>query len=132
MNTICTLLFLLAPATYELKMAQTPVAQQPIELTLMQQGQASAGLEITATYRQNAHAKLTHQQLIGTSDARGRLHWTPSEPGVVVLSWPGGSQNVSVLHPGVPFSGVLVAILAGLLLLGGTCFFLIQMLRGRE
>lgn len=120
---------LCSASALEVQLAAAPVAGEPVNMTLTQDGAPAAGIAVRAAYRQNAHKRLQHQQEIGTSSASGTLSWTPEEPGVVVLSWEGGSKNVSVRHNGAPISGLLIAILAGLLLLGGTGFFFSQMLR---
>jgi hypothetical protein len=87
------------------------------------------GIAITAKYRQNAHAALQHDQDLGATGPDGRISWTPEEAGVVVISWAGGEQNVSVCHSGVPASGVIVLILAGVLLLGGATRYFFKMLK---
>jgi hypothetical protein len=92
-------------------------------------GDPAPGLVITAVYRENAHASLRREQAVGTTDAAGRVDWTPEQAGVVVLQWEGGSRNVSVVHDGLPPAALLVALLAGLALLGGSVAFFAQMLR---
>jgi hypothetical protein len=128
---VCAVSAAAAPAP-ELKITGDVVHQQTMTLRLEQAALPAAGVAITASYRQNAHKKLQHVQQIGTTAADGTLRWEPAEPGVVVLAWEGGSRNVSVLHHGVPVAGVLVALIAGLLLLGGSVFFVLQMLRRQE
>lgn len=88
-----------------------------------------AGLAVTANYRVNAHESLTVKQAIGTTNNEGQVQWTPEQAGVVVLEWEGGSKNVSVRHDGIPPMALIVAVLAGLLLLGGSVMFFVHMLR---
>lgn len=109
-----------------------PVDGQAIELRLEDDSVpavGAVGVAVTAVYRENAHARLRREQAVGVTDANGRVTWTPDAAGVVVLQWEGGSENVSVRHDGIPTGGLLVAILAGLALLGGSVLFFVQMLR---
>ena len=106
-----------------------PVQGKPTELVLTDDGAPALGLTVTAVYRENAHESLRREQPVGATDTTGLVTWTPDAAGVVVLQWEGGSKNVSVRHDGVPFGGLLVAILAGLALLGGSVAFFLQMLR---
>jgi len=119
----------IAPRADQLVIEQRAVVARPLTLQLRQSEQPAAGIEIRVAYRQNAHQALQHQQLIGPSDARGRIKWTPKEAGVVVMTWPGGHKNISVFYDGLPWSGLVVMLFAGFLLLGGTVFFFAQMLR---
>ncbi|MEM7245110.1 MAG: hypothetical protein AAF533_07185 [Acidobacteriota bacterium] len=92
-------------------------------------GAPASGVAVTAVYRENAHASLRKEVAVGTTNAAGRLDWTPEQAGVVVLSWDGGSRNVKVHHDGTPVLGVIIAALAGLLLVGGSAWFFASMLR---
>lgn len=91
---------------------------------------------VRARYRENAHETLRSTQELGTTDLAGEVAWTPERPGVVVLAWekPGaegsaGSVNISVVHDGFPPGAILIAVFAGLLLLGGSVVFFLQMMR---
>ena len=116
----------------KIELSGKAVVGQPVTLTLRLKEAPAQGIELKAAYRENAHKALQHQQTIGRSAFDGTLRWVPEEAGVVVLSWEGGTKNISVFYDGVPISGVLVALLAGFLLLGGTIFFFIQMMRSKE
>ncbi len=115
-----------------IKLADRAVEHKAVQLTLLAKGLPVAGVKLQVAYRENAHKDLQHQQHIGPSDAQGRIEWTPEEAGVVVFSWPGGKKNISVFYDGLPWSGLLVMLFAGFLLLGGTVFFFAQMLRAKE
>jgi hypothetical protein len=129
---LLTLLGFAAPAAAAPEL--TPLSSPPIEgaatqLLLRDDGAPAQRVAVTAVYRENAHASLRREQAIGLTDDGGSVTWTPDAAGVVVLQWEGGSENVSVLHDGTPFGGLVVAILAGLALLGGSVLFFLQMLR---
>jgi len=115
-----------------------PLTAPPVEgretvLTLRDGGAPAAGVAVTAIYRENGYRTLRHEQEIGTTGSDGSLVWRPQRPGVVVLTWEGGSANVSVRFDGIPVSGVVVALVAGILLLGGsTYFFRAMLLEGGE
>ena len=122
-----------ASAAPELSMPEGhPVEGRAVTLRLADDGRPAPGLAVTAVYRENAHAAIRHEQAVGTTGADGSVSWTPESAGVVVLQWDGGSRNVSVLHGKTPAGGVLIALLAGLALLGGSVLFFIQMLRQPE
>jgi hypothetical protein len=94
---------------------------------------------VRARYRENAHESLRSTQELGTSDLAGAVAWTPERSGVVVLAWekPGaegsaGSQNISVVHDGFPPGAIFIALFAGLLLLGGSVLFFLQMMREQK
>ena len=119
-------------ATLESAAAIAPVEGQAITLRFVADGRPAAGLEVEAKYRENAHASLQSTQAVGTTGADGTVSWTPEKPGVVALTWEGGSSHVAVRHDGTPLSGLLIALLAGVLLLGGSIVFFLQMLRAKE
>ena len=99
--------------------------------TLRLQGKSASGVgvEITATYRPNAHESIRHSNVIGTTDGNGNLSWTPEESGIVVPSWKGGEKAVSVRNRTTPLSGVIIMIFAGIVLIGGMLRYFIQMMR---
>lgn len=113
-------------------LAEDPVEGRPVTLRLTEEGAPAAGRPVTAVHRENAHSRLRHEEELGATGPDGSLTWTPTEAGVVVLQWEGGSANVSVLHDGAPIGGVLVALFAGLALLGGSVLFFVRMLRQEE
>ena len=94
---------------------------------------------VRARYRENAHETLQSTQELGTTDLAGEVAWTPERSGVVVLAWekPGvegsaGSQNISVVYDGFPPLAIAIALFAGLLLLGGSVLFFLQMMREQK
>lgn len=111
---------------------EAPVEGQPMVLSFRDDGVPATGVSVTAVYRENAYAALRHEQSVGTTDGEGRVEWTPSSAGVVVLKWEGGAQNLSVVHDGPPVAGVVIALFAGLALIGGSVLFFVQMLRQPE
>jgi len=104
-----------------------PVGGRATMLRFERDGQPAVGIAVTARYRENADPAIAHQQMIGATGTDGTLSWVPEDAGVVVLSWEGGTRNVSVLHAGVPFLGVAIAVLAGILLLGGSILTFFRM-----
>jgi hypothetical protein len=85
-------------------------------------GAPVSGAAVTVTYRPGSSVEAS--DTIGTTGTGGRIAWTPSTAGIASLqaSWEGGSSttNVSVRFASVPRGGVLIMILAGLLLVGGS------------
>lgn len=114
-----------------------PLPDTPITLELVEEdGRPAVAYQVEARYRENAHETLRSTQEVGVTDLGGAVAWTPERPGVVVLAWSkegvegsAGSQNISVLHDGFPPLAILIAVFAGLLLLGGSVLFFLQMLR---
>lgn len=130
MGVLLTLLATAVAAAAELQpLDEGPIRGRSTTLSFVDGDTPAAGLTVTATYRQGAHAVLQRVQEIGTTDGAGRVAWTPEQAGVVVLAWEGGTHNVSVLYGDIPPRSVAVAILAGLLLLGGSVYFFVQMIR---
>ena len=102
-------------------------------------GGPAVGYVVRARYRENAHETLRSTQELGTSDLAGEVVWVPQRSGVVVLAWEkpgaegtGGSQNISVVYDGFPLGAMLIALFAGLLLLGGSVLFFLQMMREQK
>lgn len=98
-----------------------------VALRFERDGRPAAGVVVTARYRENASRAITHQEDVGTTGADGTLAWTPEDAGVVVLSWEGGSRNVSVLYARTPLLGVLIAVFAGIVLVGGSVWTFFRM-----
>ena len=90
-----------------------------------------SGAKVTVTYRPGSSVEETLE--IGMTTAGGRLEWTPDKAGIATLnaSWEGGttSTNVSVKFPRTPLGGMIIMILAGLLLLGGSAVRITIVLR---
>jgi hypothetical protein len=119
-----------APVTLVLDESQHIVEGHAFELNLQREGSPVARVEVKANYRQNALESLQQTRTVGITDASGRVVWTPTQAGVVTLEWEGGTKNVAVRYDGAPGLGIVVMILAGILLLGGTICFFLQMARG--
>ena len=117
------------PSMAPLEEGVSPMEGEPIALTFVRESEPAAGLAVEALYRPNAHVVLRSTQAIGTTDSAGRVEWTPEKAGVVVISWEGGTHNVSVKHAHVPVLAVIIAVFAGVLLLGGSVLFFVQMMR---
>jgi hypothetical protein len=85
-------------------------------------GAPVAGATVTVTYRPGSSVEAS--DTVGTTGAGGRIAWTPTTAGIASLtaSWEGNSSttNVSVRFASVPPGGVIIMILAGLLLVGGS------------
>jgi len=109
------------PATMA-DLAAGPVEGREVVLRFERDAAPAAGVAVRARYRENAIAAIAHEQEVGVTGEDGTLVWVPEDAGVVVLSWEGGSRNVSVLHAGIPPLGVVIAVIAGILLLGGSVF----------
>ena len=94
-------------------------------------GTPVTGAAVTVTYRPGRSVEATEE--IGMSGAGGRLTWTPTTAGIAALkaTWEGGeaSTNVSVKFAGVPAGGVIIMILAGTLLVGGSIIRIMRVLR---
>lgn len=120
-------IFFAAPALAPLE--RPPVESEPSRLVLTDGEHPATGVELVAVYRENAHKTLRVEQIIGETDSAGEVQWTPQQAGVVVLSWAGGNKNVSVLHPSMPGGGLLIAVLAGVGLLGGSVLLFVAMVR---
>lgn len=121
--TAATILVLAAaapPAAILADLGASPVEGREVVLRFDRDGLPADGVAVRARYRENAIATIAHEQEVGTTGPDGTLAWVPEDAGVVVLSWEGGSRNVSVLHAGIPPLGVAIAVIAGILLIGGS------------
>jgi hypothetical protein len=105
---------------------EQPVHGEPVEVSLA--GDA-VGDALLVTYRPNSAVVAT--ETLALTD--GRTTWTPTQPGIAVLSVGDGDQtvsrNVSVRFASIPWSGVLVFLGTGLLLFGGATFAMRRMLQ---
>ncbi len=227
MNRLAILLALLIAspaAAAELRPVEVdPMPDTETRLELVEEdGLPGVAYQVTACYRQNAHASIQSSQEVGITDLAGAVTWVPERPGVVVLAWEKapwaapaappvepladdddsavgdndsvvsedddsanegvndsvvsddddsaapaplepdasaddddsataaaaapaapekpicertgdvGSKNISVVHDGFPPLAVLIALFAGLLLLGGSVTFFLQMMREQK
>ena len=104
-----------------------PVQGREVTVRVTRDGEAAAGAAVKATYRPGS--RVSHTEALGRTDDQGRLGWTPTDAGIVTLqadlpadgAAPAAtvSRNLSVHFQGVPWSGVLIMILAGTILYGG-------------
>ena len=83
---------------------------------------------VMLTYRPNSDLASTDAVALGgATDYR----WTPRAAGLVKITTPGGvEQSVGVRFTGLPASGLLVLVVAGLVLFGGATFALRSLLAG--
>jgi len=94
-------------------------------------GAPVAGATVSVTYRPGSSVEVT--DTVGTTGPSGRLAWTPQTAGVVTVNaaWDGGSTstNVSVRFGRAPVAGIIIMILAGLLLVGGSIVRVLRVAR---
>jgi len=99
-----------------------PVEGEPVKVQIVGDVDLD-GAPLRITYRPNSAVEATDTLAL---DGAGAVMWTPSQPGIAVLSVDRGgatvSRNVSVRFGSVPWSGVLVFLGTGLLLFGGASF----------
>jgi len=104
-----------------------PVQGEPATVTVTNDltGAPLRAAAVTVVYRPGS--KVSHAESLGTTDARGRIAWTPADAGIVTLTAipPGGEEvapitsNLSVRFRGIPLRGLAVMVLAGIILYGG-------------
>jgi len=85
-------------------------------------GAPVAGAAVEAVYRPGS--KVSRSETLGTTGPDGRLTWTPDGAGIVSLQTSGEGQpalstNLSVRFRGVPLSGLVILLGAGVILYGG-------------
>ena len=85
-------------------------------------------LRLDAIYRPNSQTE--KKEKVGRFGTGGTLDWTPLDAGItrLVLIGPDGeemqSRNVAVRFPSASKSGLLIFFLAGVLLFGGSSYFM--------
>ena len=93
-----------------------------------------SGAKVAVTYRPGSSVELTEE--VGTTGPGGRLVWTPTTAGIALISatWDGGetSTNISVKFASVPAGGLIIMILAGLLLVGGSAVRIIRVMKSPD
>jgi hypothetical protein len=94
---------------------ESPSVQEPVTLVLEKPAR-----EVWIEYRPNSQV-VRYDTLRATQPAT-TFEWTPRKAGVVRLSTPGASRNVSVRFAGLSGSGLAVMIVAAILLFGGATF----------
>ena len=94
-------------------------------------GTPVSGAAVSVIYRPGSSVEAT--EAVGTTGPSGRLAWTPQTAGIVSVNatWDGGSTsaNVSVKFGGAPAGGLIIMVLAGLLLVGGSIVRIMRVLR---
>jgi hypothetical protein len=94
-------------------------------------GSPVSGAAVTATYRPGSSVEAVEE--VGTTGPSGRLAWTPQTAGIVSVNavWEDGStsSNISVRFASAPAGGILIMIVAGLLLVGGSIVRITRVLR---
>lgn len=116
----------LASAQGTVSFSTDPVVQgQPVTLRFSEPADS-----VMLTYRPNSDLASTDAVALGGATA---YEWTPREAGLVRITTPGGvAQSVGVRFTGLPVSGLLVLVVAGLVLFGGAAFALFTLLGGPE
>ncbi|MCK4545804.1 MAG: hypothetical protein KAW17_00040 [Candidatus Eisenbacteria sp.] len=106
-----------------------PTKGRPTEVVVETAGGfPQAGAEVSVVYRPGSEVE--HCGSLGITAAGGSVPWTPKEAGIARLSaaWADSAGNhnpavnVSIRFHSVPLSGVIVAILAGLILYGTVAY----------
>jgi hypothetical protein len=119
---------------------QFPVQKEKTRILVQaQNGDPVAGARVSATYRPGS--RVEEESEVGTTDAGGSVEWIPKEAGIVSISaaFSGADgndlqlqTNVSVKFASTPMSGVLIMLLAGTLLIGGSIVRFVKYMRGQE
>jgi hypothetical protein len=118
---------------------QFPTQHRPTWVQVQSNGGRPAeGVQVSATYRPGSN--VSRHSEIGRTDSAGRVEWTPKEAGIVELSaqYPDSldpiqtSIHVSVRFASPPASGILIMLVAGILLIGGSIFRFIQYMRSGD
>ncbi len=119
---------------------QYPVQGERTELYIQDdEGNPVTGAEVDVTYRPGSSVEET--AAVGVTGKSGRIIWYPAAAGIVTLtaSWrsEGGdtvttSANFSVKFASTPVGGVVIMLLAGLLLVGGSVVRILRVLRSGE
>ncbi|MBD3334252.1 MAG: hypothetical protein GF355_01945 [Candidatus Eisenbacteria bacterium] len=108
-----------------------PVRGEEVRLVVTDGDAPVSGAAIRATYRPNS--EVAEEVGLGATDAAGRLTWRPESAGLVTLDVVGQdaavSHTVSVKFPGLPWSGIFIFLLAGVILLGGSGVLIARALR---
>lgn len=93
-----------------------------------------SGATVAITYRPGSSVEVTEE--IGTTGPGGRLTWTPAKAGIASIhaTWDGGetSTNVSVKFATIPGGGMIIMVLAGLLLVGGSVVRIMRVLKSSD
>jgi len=105
-----------------------PVVRQHTRVLVSDDSGAPVGdAEITVTYRPGSAVEAS--TVVGRTGGDGAILWTPSEAGIVTISatWTDADQkeqttsvNSSIKFDPTPITGILIMIIAGVVLIGGS------------
>jgi hypothetical protein len=107
---------------------QFPVQKENTRIIVQTEaGNPIPGAKVTATYRPGSRVQADSE--VGITNSGGTVDWIPLEAGIVSISaeFPGAGgddiqlqTNVSVRFASTPVSGIVIMLLAGILLIGGS------------
>jgi len=119
---------------------QYPEQGEKTELYIQDEaGNPVSGADVSATYRPGSSVEETAP--IGVTGKSGRILWFPADAGIVTLraEWTSAegdtvttSANISVKFGSTPAGGIVIMLLAGLLLVGGSIVRILRVLRSGE
>jgi len=93
-----------------------------------------AGATVAVLYRPNSEAATL--EMLGTTDARGRIAWVPSNAGLaqVTARVPSGGEalgiDVAIRWSRIPAAGLVILVIAAVLLFGGAALGFHLLVRG--
>lgn len=129
-----------APETTLETSDERPLRASTVRLTVRHGLAPAAGARVTAIYRPNSTTSVSEE--LTPVDASGTLMWTPTHTGPVTLEVrPAGadpetpavaSHTVAVRYGGLPASGLLIMVVAGVLLFGGAAVSFILLLKNPD
>ena len=116
-----------------------PVEKQPTRIHVGTDGYPVADALITVTYRPGSAVPAEFE--LGRTASDGNCEWTPREAGIVTISaaWTDedgveqtATMNTSVKYNPTPVVGILIMIIAGIVLIGGSVDRIARLLRTPE
>ncbi len=135
--SVCCALTTLANANSLTIRDQFPTRGEATSIILQDaDGLPVVGALVEAVYRPGS--SVSQHANLGTTGTGGSLGWTPTEAGLVTLTatWGEGtaaksaSLNVSVRFDSVPKMGLIIMVLAGLVLVGGSAVRMRRIMNG--
>ncbi len=103
------------------------------------EGNPVFGALVKVTYRPGSRVEVISD--IGETDEAGGVNWAPDDVGIVTISahWLGddggertAATNISVKYASTPMSGILIMLLAGILLIGGSIYRFSRYIWGKK
>ena len=101
-----------------------PVEGESVTITVStERGTPAAGLAVQAVYRPGSAVEKLED--IGSTGVDGSVTWSPTGAGIVMLQTvavedgPSYTLNLSVRYDGLPKSGLVILLFAGIFLYGG-------------